>query len=201
MSLRASAAALITIALVAACAPGNTLLNEYEPVPVSPITMAPEPQPSEFASSETVSHGKYMVELLGCGGCHTDGALMGVPDQARSLAGSSIGIAHSNPLETKRPGVVFPPNLTPDLETGIGRRTDRALRAAISGRVGRHNIRILRVMPVAAYSKVKDEDIDAIIAYLRSIPPVPHATPRHVPAGQETSEAFVHFGVYQRRQR
>ncbi len=142
-----------------------------------------------------------MVELLGCGGCHTGGALMGAPETELSLAGSKTGIAHSNPLETDTPGVVFPTNLTPDLDTGIGRKTDVQLKAAISGRSGSHTVRRLRVMPVIAYSKVRDEDLDAVIAYLRSVPPVHNAIPRNVPEGKATAENYVHFGLYRRREK
>lgn len=199
MFLRTLSAGLIV--MLTACAPGTAILDKFEAVPSAPIADAPEPQPSASASSKVVAQGKYMVELLGCGGCHTEGALMGAPVSGLSLAGSHTGIAHSNPLETDTPGVVFPSNLTPDPDTGIGRKTDLELKAAISGRVGRHTVRRLRVMPVIAYSKVRDEDIDAVIAYLRSVPPVRNAIPRNVPAGKRTAEKYVHFGIYRSRER
>lgn len=39
-------------------------------------------------------------------------------------AGSQTGIAWTNPLGTKYPGVVYPPNITPDEKTGIGLWSD-----------------------------------------------------------------------------
>lgn len=186
--------------LMFGCAPGLNILDEYEPVPSAPIAAAPTPQASHSAPPEVVERGRYMVELLGCGACHTAGALYGTPDPALSLAGSRIGIAHSNPLAVAKPGVVFPPNLTPDTKTGIGLISDDALKASIGGRLGLHSARRLRVMPVVAYSKVRDEDIDAIIAYLRSLPAVHNPVPRNVPEGRSTKEKYVHFGVYRSRE-
>ena len=43
------------------------------------------------------------------------------------------------------------------------------------------------------------EDVNAIIAYLRSIKPVSHKVPNEVQAGEETKQPFVYFGVYRNR--
>ena len=52
-------------------------------------------------------------------------------------------------------------------------------------------------MPWPAYAQLSDEDINAIVAYLRSLPPVRHQVPANVPPGNEASAPYVHFGVYQ----
>ncbi|MGI9222203.1 MAG: c-type cytochrome, partial [Woeseiaceae bacterium] len=143
-----------------------------------------------------VYRGEYLVELLGCGACHTDGALIGEANMQRSLAGSSIGIASSSPLGVERPGVVYAANITPDNETGIGLWSDQQIANAIRAGLGRHFGTRIPVMPWQAYAKISDEDIGAIVAYLRSIEPVNHRVPDPVVPGQRAKEPFVYFGVY-----
>ena len=162
---------------------------------------APAPDRSRTGNytAEQVKRGQYMVALLGCTSCHTDGALVGAPDSRRFLAGSDTGIAYSNPLKQKYPGVVYPANLTPDMETGLGAWTDEDILQMLRNGVtpdGRHT---LSVMPWTAYSRLSDEDARAIVAYLRGLPPVHHKVPENVAPGQKATEPYVHFGVYQSR--
>ena len=146
-----------------------------------------------------MERGEYLVELLGCGACHTDGALEGVPDFDKALAGSRIGIAFTNPLADSTPGVVYPPNITPDVDTGIGAWSDRQIEIAIRAGVGRHGDRRIVVMPWQGYVKLTQDDLAAMVAYLRSIPAVRHEVPDEVRPGETASEPFVYFGVYRSR--
>ena len=54
-------------------------------------------------------------------------------------------------------------------------------------------------MPWPAYARIYDEDVAAIVAYLRSIPAIRHEVPREVLPGQKARKPFVYFGVYQNR--
>ena len=148
---------------------------------------------------EVVTRGEYLVELLGCGTCHTNGALVGTPELGQSLAGSSIGIAFTNPLQDREPGVIFPSNITPDIETGIGRLSERRIANSIRTGQNQHGGRVNSVMPWRAYRLISDDDVNAIVRYLVSIEPVVHRVPNEVLPGQRTSERFVYFGVYERR--
>ena len=181
-------------------APRDSMQN-YEEVAATAILDAPEPVPGNFAPENLyqVERGEYLVELLGCGSCHTDGALEGVPDFDRALAGSGIGIAFSNPMGNQRPGIVFPPNLTPDEKTGLGSWSDQQIADALRLGAGRHTGRRIVIMPWQGYNKMTDEDVAAIVAYLRSIKPVRHKVPDEVLPGQETDRPFVYFGVYRSR--
>ena len=143
--------------------------------------------------------GKYLVGLLGCGACHTAGALDGEPDMSLFLAGSTTGIAWSNPLGSDRPGIVFPPNITPDKETGVGGWSDRQLANAIRAGIGRHGNRRIATMPWQAYARLSDDDVTAIVAYLRTLDPVRRQVPAPVEPGQPARDPFVYFGVYRRR--
>ena len=155
---------------------------------------------SEYPAAQ-VNRGKYLAELLACGTCHTDGALIGEPDLAHQLAGSRVGIAYTNPFTDKHPGILYPSNLTPDVETGIGSWSDtdiiRFLRTGVDVRGKRH----IPVMPWPAYKRLTDEDAQAMVAFLKSLQPVFHQTPDTVLPGEKASEPFVHFGVYQSKRR
>jgi mono/diheme cytochrome c family protein len=176
-------------------------LADYEEVDATTILDVPSAQPGRFAPEhlEQVRRGEYLVELLGCGACHTDGALEGVPDFDKSLAGSSIGIAFSNPLGTDKPGVVFPSNLTPDVETGLGGWSDIQIQRAVQAGLGQHAGRRIAVMPWQGYAKMSQEDLESIVAYLRSIKSVNHKVPDEVMPGEATDLPFVYFGVYRTR--
>ena len=193
----------VPIVFLLGCAANSDVapLDDYQEVPPVTTLDAPSPQPGQSApaSREQASHGQYLVELLGCGTCHTDGALVGMPNFEKALAGSQTGIAWSNPLGNEYPGVVYPPNITPDIETGIGLWSDQQISGAIRAGVGRHGNRRITVMPWQGYAKISDEDVDAITAYLRSIEPVSHQVPDEVAPGQEATAPFVYFGVYESR--
>lgn len=184
--------------LPAACSTATNPLQDFEPVQSTTVMDAPVAQAAP-ADQAVVEHGRYLVGLLGCESCHTDGALVGTPDKARQLAGSQVGIAYSDPLREPNPGIVYPRNLTPDAETGIGAWTDQEIMAAIRGGVDNQGRRHLPVMPWPGYSKLTDADTAAITAYLRALPPVRHKVPADVQPGEKATAPYVHFGVYRSR--
>ncbi len=194
---RKSLISFIPLALVA-CASGDRYdpLLDYEVVDAVTIMDAPTPEDVAPENRALVLRGEYLVELLGCGACHTEGALIGQPDLRLSLAGSTVGIAYTNPLENENPGVVYAPNLTPDRDTGIGRWSEQEIMDAIRAGVGRHGSRRVLVMPWQGYAKISDEDAWAIVAYLRSLDPIEHEVPPDVPVGTRARAPYVHFGVY-----
>ena len=185
--------------LLAACTSYYNPLDDYEQLDPATILAAPEPEPGSYPA-EMVERGRYLVRLLGCGSCHTDGALVGAPVAGRELAGSSVGIAYSNPLATARPGVLYASNLTPDPQTGIGGQSLADLVRMIRLGVNEHGSQTIPVMPWPAYANVLEDDAQAIAMYLKSLPPVRHRVPENVRPGQRASAPFVHFGVYQARE-
>lgn len=175
-------------------------LDDFEQLDPTTIFAMPEPIPTPNYSAEQLQQGKYLVGLLGCGSCHTDGALIGNVNSARLLAGSSVGIAYTSPLVDSLPGVVYPPNLTPDMETGLGSWTINRLVQMIRVGTADHSSRSLPVMPWPAFVSITEDDAFAIAAYLKSLPPVRHEVPANVSPGQQAGAPFVHFGVYQSKQ-
>lgn len=178
-----------------ACSTATNPLQGFEPVQSTTVLDAPAAQAAP-ADQAVVEHGRYLVGLLGCESCHTDGALVGAPDKERQLAGSRVGIAYSDPLVEPHPGVVYPRNLTPDVQTGIGAWTDAEIATAIRSGVDNQGRRHLPIMPWPGYSKLNDADVAAITAYLRALTPVKHKVPADVQPGRKATAPYVHFGVY-----
>lgn len=192
---------LLSLLALTACssAPDFDPLAEYEALDPATVLESPPPASQTDFPPERVEHGRYLVTLLGCGSCHTDGALVGEPRREHLLAGSRVGIGFSNPLANRNPGVVYPSNLTPDPETGIGdwniAEITRMLRAGIDN----HGSQVLSVMPWPGYAHLNEADATDIAMYLKSLPPVRHQVPDNVSPGRRATAPFVHFGVYRSR--
>jgi|GEM_PF-350502 len=180
---------------------GYNPLDDFEQLDPASVFATPEPDlaATEYTPGQ-VTRGRYLVGLLGCGSCHTDGALVGDPNPNRLLAGSGTGIAYTSPFVDSNPGIVYPPNLTSDMATGLGSWTMQRLVTMIRVGTTEHSSRSLPIMPWPAYASITREDALAIAAYLKSLPPVSHQVPSNVPEGELAEAPYVHFGVYQRLQ-
>ena len=71
------------------------------------------------------------------------------------------------------PGKVISPNLTPDKETGAGNWTDDMLARAVREGIGHDGRTLFPLMPYMNYREMPDEDLASVIAYLRTLPPLP----------------------------
>lgn len=118
------------------------------------------------AVAETpVERGSYLVNSIGaCGNCHTP-RVQGVPDPARKFSGGFQ--TFDEPWFTVKGA-----NITPDKETGIGGWSDADLRKALLTGTRPNGVALATVMPYPFYKMMMPSDIDAIIAYLRSVPPI-----------------------------
>ncbi|GLQ53849.1 c-type cytochrome [Devosia nitrariae] len=136
------------------------------------------------ADEAQVARGKYLVNLGGCHDCHTPGYFLGQPDMSRYLGGSDVG------FEIPGLGMFLGPNLTPDEATGLGGWSDEEVATALTtGK--RPDDRVLApIMPYHAYSQLTDEDVQAIVEFLRSIPAVSHEVPGPFGPG-ETVPTFI----------
>ena len=132
------------------------------PPPVSGIS-----DPAQQAIAE---RGRYLVMTADCAGCHTTQGPQG-PRDDMFLAGGMTFTTNSH-------GAVVSRNLTPDNDTGIGTRTDEELRMVLRSGVF-HTGRAIspRSMPWGDFSNWDDEDLHAVITYLRHIKPVKHGIP------------------------
>ena len=156
-----------------------------------------------------VERGKYLVTVGGCHDCHTP-KVEGpggspVPDTTRLLAGHPEGLPYPtwtpadlqqrsalalmNPMGTAWAGpwgVSFASNLTPDVATGIGEWTEQTFIQTM--RTGKHQGQpsgrdILPPMPWFNLKDMPEDDLKAMWAYLRSIPPIKNQVPFPVVPG------------------
>jgi len=123
------------------------------------------------SDSTLLERGAYLAEgIAGCGNCHTPRTPDGTLIEDMKLAGAFV---------IERPAVrAYAPNITPDEDTGIGAWTDEQIGRAI--REGIHpDGRILGPpMPFVFYRDISDRDVQAIVAYLRSVPAVNNVVQR-----------------------
>ncbi len=147
------------------------------------------------AADRAVDRGAYLTTLLGCGGCHTEGALLGRPN-GPWLAGSNVGVAWSDYNEGVSPAIVFPSNLTSDRETGLGKWSRQDIAGAILTGVTHQRDVLVPVMPWRNYSLLKEQDAADIAEYLKSLPAIEKQIPANVPVGGTAKNAYVRVGVF-----
>ncbi len=145
-------------------------LPKSRPAPVMNITYTPE----------LVAKGEYLVnEVLLCFDCHSsrDWTQYSGPAIPPLGAGRPCIDENSKPVGVNFgmggfPGRLCIRNITMDEETGIGAWTDGEIARAIREGVGRDGESLFPIMPWFMYTEMTDEDVSAVIAYLRTIPPV-----------------------------
>jgi mono/diheme cytochrome c family protein len=119
----------------------------------------------------SVERGRYLVTtILACGNCHTPRDAAGSPIPGRELAGG--GLSFKTPAFNATAA-----NITPDRETGIGNWSDDEIKAALTqgsrpGHARLGGVPLAAVMPAGFYKAILPQDLDAVVAYLRSLPPV-----------------------------
>jgi cytochrome c553 len=124
-----------------------------------------------LAADAKLERGEYLAKIMDCGGCHTPGALKGQPDQARYLAGSDVG------FELPGLGIFYPPNLTGDVETGLGAWTDQEVAAAVRTGMRPDGRMLAPVMPYYSYNALTDDDAAALASFIKSLPAVRNKAP------------------------
>lgn len=145
-------------------------------------------QPASAKDDAQIKRGAYLAKIMDCEGCHTDGALKGEPNPARRLAGSSIGFGM--PL-----GYFYPPNLTPDRDTGLGKWSAADIIKAVKKGVRPDGRELAPVMPWRSYAGLNDRDARALAAYLKSLPPVRHAVPPPTGVSQKAPAPYLSLVV------
>ena len=119
---------------------------------------------AQSANGDLIKRGDYLVNgILTCGNCHTPKGPQGdIMDKA-----FSGGLSWDEP-----PFKVTAPNITQDKETGIGSHTDAELKKVLRQGIKRNGVPVAMVMPSGFYEIMTERDLDAVIAYLRTIKPV-----------------------------
>ena len=118
------------------------------------------------AGPADVARGKYIFGAAAGCGCHTE------PKGQPNAGGKKF----EGPF-----GTVYSTNITPDRQTGIGAWTDEQIITAI--RLGRRPTgeRLLPVHPFTSFNGMAEEDLQVLVAFLRTVPPVHRAnTPKKI---------------------
>jgi mono/diheme cytochrome c family protein len=149
---------------------GTCLQGAWGPASSAGAAQATAGMPLAAAASATaadpaqgiVARGKYLAAAGDCVSCHTrrDG---------EPFAG---GVGFETPV-----GTIYSSNITPDRETGIGQWTTADLRKAMHEGIGRGGKRLFPAFPYTAFTKVSDQDVDALYAYLVSLKAVRYSPP------------------------
>ncbi|MGA0599911.1 c-type cytochrome [Caulobacter sp. KR2-114] len=128
----------------------------------TPAEMLTQPIPDSAPNAAQLRQGQYLVRAGDCVSCHMRPG--GAP-----LAG---GLGLKTPF-----GVIFSSNITPDAETGIGRWTPDQFYAAMHDGHGARGENLYPAFPYPWFRRMSRADDDAVLAYLKSTPPVRYSPP------------------------
>lgn len=140
--------------------------------------------------SDTIQHGKYIATIAGCTDCHTplkseyqDPTKLNI-DQLKVLAFNASSAADESKLlaggrafDLGPAGILLTRNLTPDEQTGLGSWTDEQIKTAVKTGVSKDGKVLFPVMPYHVYNGMAEADLEAVIAYLRSVSAVNNQIP------------------------
>jgi mono/diheme cytochrome c family protein len=164
--VRAIVAYLRTVKPVRNVVPESTYqipLNGYGPM----VTSVPD-----VPKTDVVKYGEYLAGPVGhCMDCHTT-YVMGVIDMKQLGHGGNV---YTKPFIYDWAAVSA--NITPHPDAGLGRWTDEEIKIAITTGVSRDGRKLLPFMPYGLYAQMQESDLDAVVAYLRSIPPLAAGAP------------------------
>lgn len=124
--------------------------------------------------AETIARGEFLYNYsLNCWGCHgSEGSRS--PDEPQA-GGFEFDLTDIGPPGGF--GIVYSSNVTPDVETGIGAWSDGELVRAIREGLDRDGHLIFVIMEAEWWRGMSDEDVLALVAYMRSLPPVKNEVP------------------------
>lgn len=128
------------------------------------------PKISAVSDSSYIARGKYLVYgPAHCASCH-------VPIDRMREAENGVEVPLIGGFELEIPlGTFRAPNITPDPETGIGNISDQQIARALRYSVSHNNKLVMNFMP---FQEMSDDDIKAVLSYLRSTKPVKNDAPK-----------------------
>jgi mono/diheme cytochrome c family protein len=163
--LRYTASAAVLLAAVMA------LISIYVLVRWDRTFEAPFPEITASSDPAVIERGRYLAYGPGdCVSCHVPRSMA-----EEVAAGATPPLIGGGMFELPL-GNFYAPNLTPDSETGIGRRTDGELARVLRYGVAANGRATLPFMETHTLS---DEDLQAVISFLRAQPPHRNNVPNH----------------------
>jgi mono/diheme cytochrome c family protein len=132
---------------------------------------APYPEIVASADSAVIARGHSIVrDITNCAQCHGDTTQLDA-----LVAGADVPLSGGYTWRIP-PGTFYAKNITPDQASGIGRFEDRAIARALRYGVGSDGRALLPFMEMQGLS---DEDLTAVVSYLRTQAPVHNMVPAH----------------------
>jgi cytochrome c553 len=131
---------------------------------------------TEDSSNAVLERGEYLVHHVAmCMDCHSkrDFTKYGGPVVPGTEGGGGFVFDQKLGL----PGVLYGKNITPDNETGIGTWTDDELKRAITQGINKKGDTLFPLMPYLNFNRMAKEDLNAIVAYIRTLKPIKNAVP------------------------
>jgi hypothetical protein len=101
------------------------------------------------------------------------------------LAGSEVG------FQIPGLGIFYPPNLTPDPDTGLGEWSEADIITAVRMGVRPDGRQLVPIMPYHSYSKLTDTDAKALVGYLKSMKPVRNQVPAPIGPNEKPTAAYL----------
>ncbi|MDB4973130.1 MAG: putative diheme cytochrome c-553 [Myxococcaceae bacterium] len=140
--------------------------------PVQDSGLGDAQTPADGGTLALVARGKYIVEhVAACGDCHTPRTDKGAPDLTRFLAGQDC-FADAFPGDDTK-GCLSSRNLT-NHETGLKNRSDAEIKDMFLKGTRPDGKYLHPIMPYSNFGNMSAADADAIVAFLRTVPPVDH---------------------------
>lgn len=121
---------------------------------------------ADIPRTDRVRYGAYLAGPLGrCTECHTPSNNGDKPDYKKMLGAG--GVEFRGPW-----GQAVSGNITPDEDTGLGEYSDSQIKEMIVNGQRPNRTLVGRPMAHSFYERISGDDLDAIVAYLRSLKPV-----------------------------
>ena len=121
------------------------------------LASEPATDPAAQPAAGEVERGRYLATAGNCISCHT-------AEEGQPFAG---GLAFETPF-----GKLYSTNITPDENSGIGKWTQEQFARAVREGVRPNGDHLYPAFPYTAYTKMSDEDVAALFAYIKTIKPV-----------------------------
>jgi mono/diheme cytochrome c family protein len=135
------------------------------------------------AQPDPVKRGDYLVNtILTCGNCHTPKGPTGADIMDKAFSG---GLSWDEP-----PFKVTAPNITQDKETGIGKWSARDIRRLLRKGIKPDGTPIATIMPTGFYEIITKKDMNAIVAYVRTLKPVKNKVPDPIYKMKQVRQIF-----------
>lgn len=169
MRILLKALAVLVVLLLVVAGGGLAYLFAFYPnvPPAGAVTLPTSP--------EALERGKYLAEHVAvCVGCHSERDFSRYAGPVKPGTHGKGGERFDKITAGGLPGTIFAPNITP---AGIGAYSDGEFLRAVTTGVARDGRAMFPLMPYPNYGRVAEDDMLAILAYIRTLAPITHTPP------------------------